>query len=211
MIKYQVIHGDTLFAVAGRFYGDPELYPVIAIANGLTDPDVIAVGQELLVPYVTYRHTVSPDDTLPGLAQHFFGDAALYPIIISANRIADPDAIGVGQVLLIPDLQNVSHHTVYPGDTLYEYAARWYGDSDLWPVIAVANRLVDPNLIRVGDVLTRPGLNRRHTVQAGETLTSLAQWYLGDAGAAPLIAATNKLPEPATVRAGQVLTFPDLF
>ena len=63
MKKYQVQPGDTLSGIAQREYGDENLYPVIALQNHLADPDVIQVGQELLVPYVTRRHHVTRDDS----------------------------------------------------------------------------------------------------------------------------------------------------
>ncbi|MCD2140348.1 LysM peptidoglycan-binding domain-containing protein [Rhodococcus pyridinivorans] len=58
--KYEVVAGDTLSKLAQRFYGDATLFPVIAVPNGITDPDEITVGQELLIPYITERHTVAP-------------------------------------------------------------------------------------------------------------------------------------------------------
>lgn len=47
---YTVVSGDTLWAIAERFYGDGSQYPKIASANGITNPDLIMVGQELTIP-----------------------------------------------------------------------------------------------------------------------------------------------------------------
>ncbi|HET9257373.1 MAG TPA: LysM peptidoglycan-binding domain-containing protein [Pseudonocardiaceae bacterium] len=47
---YTVISGDTLWAIAERFYGDGSQYPKIASANGIANPDLIMVGQELTIP-----------------------------------------------------------------------------------------------------------------------------------------------------------------
>ena len=47
--RYAVVAGDTLSALASRFYGDASLYPLIATVNGIADPDVIDVGQILVV------------------------------------------------------------------------------------------------------------------------------------------------------------------
>jgi nucleoid-associated protein YgaU len=47
---YTVAGGDTLSAIAERFYGDANLYPKIAEANGIANPDLINVGQELTIP-----------------------------------------------------------------------------------------------------------------------------------------------------------------
>lgn len=47
---YVVASGDTLSAIAERFYGDANLYGKIAEANGIANPDLINVGQELTIP-----------------------------------------------------------------------------------------------------------------------------------------------------------------
>jgi nucleoid-associated protein YgaU len=47
---YTVVSGDTLWAIAERFYGDGNKYQVIADASGVTDPDLIHPGQVLTIP-----------------------------------------------------------------------------------------------------------------------------------------------------------------
>lgn len=47
---YTVVSGDTLWAIAARFYGDGSKYPKIASANGIANPDLIMVGQKLTIP-----------------------------------------------------------------------------------------------------------------------------------------------------------------
>jgi hypothetical protein len=47
---YTVVSGDTLWAIAERFYGDGSKYQVIADASGVTDPDLIQPGQVLTIP-----------------------------------------------------------------------------------------------------------------------------------------------------------------
>ena len=49
---YQVKPGDTLSALAQRFYGKASLYPKIFEANRdiLSNPDLIKVGQKLKIP-----------------------------------------------------------------------------------------------------------------------------------------------------------------
>jgi nucleoid-associated protein YgaU len=45
-----VVSGDTLWAIAERFYGDGSKYQVIADANDISDPDLIQPGQLLIIP-----------------------------------------------------------------------------------------------------------------------------------------------------------------
>jgi LysM repeat protein len=49
---YRVQPGDTLARIAIQFYGDESRWPVILEANAdaIQDPNLIAVGQEILIP-----------------------------------------------------------------------------------------------------------------------------------------------------------------
>jgi LysM repeat protein len=47
---YTVESGDTLWAIAERFYGDGSKYQVIADASGVPNPDLIHPGQVLTIP-----------------------------------------------------------------------------------------------------------------------------------------------------------------
>jgi S-formylglutathione hydrolase FrmB len=97
---HTVVAGETLSALALRFYGDAELYRLIATASGIADPNVINVGQRLIIPDIT-KYTVVAGDTLSALAVRFYGDVSFYPLIATVNGIADPAVIDVGQVLVI--------------------------------------------------------------------------------------------------------------
>ena len=48
--RYTVERGDTLSAIAKRFYGRASEYRRIAAANGIADPDLIHPGQQLVIP-----------------------------------------------------------------------------------------------------------------------------------------------------------------
>lgn len=49
--KYHtVVKGDTLWAIAKKYYGDGNRYPEIARANNIANPNIISVGQKLLIP-----------------------------------------------------------------------------------------------------------------------------------------------------------------
>ena len=47
---YTVVTGDTLSEIAQRFYASASVFPMIAAANGITNPDIIADGQVLVLP-----------------------------------------------------------------------------------------------------------------------------------------------------------------
>jgi S-formylglutathione hydrolase FrmB len=146
---HTVAAGETLPTLALRFYGDAALDRLTAIASGIADPAAVHVGQRLAFPDFK-RYPVVAGDTLSALAARFYGDAKLYPLIARANGIADPNAIAVGQRLIIPE---ITKHTVVAGDTLSALAARFYGDASLYPLIAAANGIADPNVLDVGKAL----------------------------------------------------------
>jgi nucleoid-associated protein YgaU len=208
--KYQVASDDTFPSLARRFYSDTGLAQALAAANRTTATAALTAGQELVIPYITQRHTVVVGDTLFDLAELYYGNGAMFPVLSAANHINEPHLIAPGQRLLIPDLVNVSRHTVYPGDTLGEFAMRWYNDPPCARVIEHANRLAGQDDIEVGQTLLRPGLNRRHTVEEHETWAQLTQCWYGDPTLEQLIAAANHLPIELPPPVGNTLFLPDL-
>jgi nucleoid-associated protein YgaU len=51
---HTVIQGETLSSIASRFYGDPQVWRPIAIANELADPRAIFTGQVLRIPSLPF-------------------------------------------------------------------------------------------------------------------------------------------------------------
>jgi len=47
---YTVKSGDTLSAIARKFYGNAALYPKLAIYNGIKNANIISVGQVIKIP-----------------------------------------------------------------------------------------------------------------------------------------------------------------
>jgi nucleoid-associated protein YgaU len=215
MKNYTVQTGDTLFGIAEREYGDGELYPVIAEMNNLANPDLILVGQELLVPYVTHRHLWTTDDTTAARVQitkHYYGteDTKIQLIWEVASGVAQLP-IERGAWLLIPELGDVGHHTVVDGDTFAGLAGDWYGDDHLGIVIAHANQMDESTTPTPDTVLIRPGLNYRLSV-AGHTLESACRFVYGDTELIPtwmaVVKAANFIGRPHKLFSNQTLYFP---
>lgn len=57
--RYVVKQGETLSGIAAANYGDPALWRVIALANGVDRPRNLAAGEELSLPNLPYRDPVS--------------------------------------------------------------------------------------------------------------------------------------------------------
>ena len=100
-------------------------------------------------------HTVRPGENLYRISLNY--DVGVDEIV-KLNYLTSPDVIYAGQQLKIPGLVapgggSGSVHIVQPGDTLGNIAGR-YGVSAT--SLAKANKITDPNLIYVGQLLTIP-------------------------------------------------------
>jgi LysM repeat protein len=154
--------------------------PKLVALNGIADPDQIFVGQRLVVardepaPAVAApaSHRVAHGESLTGIATRY---GTTIEAIVAANGITNPSLIRAGQVLAIPTDPAASAarsaaapsapsastavaaspvtYRVAPGETLSGIAVR-YGTSVA--VIAAANGIANPSLIRAGQVLVIP-------------------------------------------------------
>ncbi len=113
-LTYIVEPGDTLFSIAEKFDVDVVL---LMAANEITDPDQLFVNVELVIPQPDFtpptktplpenllpgqeiEYVVEPGDTLETIAAQFNSTAEA---IAERNEIDDPNAIGVGQILIVP-------------------------------------------------------------------------------------------------------------
>lgn len=172
--SYQVQAGDTLSDIAGQ-YG--VTVAALVAANQLAQPDQLAVGTLLALPPAAVAPTptpatplatappaatappradrtikvpylVKPGDTLAGIARNF---ETTPDALSTANGLANPDLLVVGQTIQVP--AKTRDHQVVEGETLDGIAARY--TVDLGSLVDF-NRLSDPNLIRVGDLLVIP-------------------------------------------------------
>ncbi len=94
-----VQYGETLSAIAAR-YGTTA--SALAQANGIANPNLIYVGQRLVVPCTQptgFVHVVQPGETLTYIALHYGVDAWS---IARANGITNMNFVYVGQRLTIP-------------------------------------------------------------------------------------------------------------
>ena len=115
---------------------------------------------------------------------------------------------------------SATKYTVTSGDTLSGLAERFYGNSNLWNIIYEANKHVigsDPNLLRVGEVLTIPLLpptpGAYYTVQPNDTLSSIAERAYGDASKWQVIYDANRGTigsNPNIIQSGQRIYIPTL-
>ena len=130
-------------------------------------------------------HKVQPNDSLFKISTKYYGNGEKWTKIFEANKdsMSDPNALHVGQQLLIPDITvekeanqafqapvvkrsnkkdfvNSDTHTVEAGDTLYRLAKKYYDDPTVWIKIYDANKdtIADKGLLQEGQILIIPKL-----------------------------------------------------
>jgi LysM repeat protein len=64
ILTHELKPGESLGALARRFYGGPDLIPVLQSFNGIDDPRRLSVGQTIQIPLLAFR-TAKEQATLP--------------------------------------------------------------------------------------------------------------------------------------------------
>ena len=169
--RYVVEAGDTIIRIADRFGAD---LPLLLEINSLTADEAsrLDIGQILILPATPdelvvippdSRYTVQPGDTLGLIAEaHNLTQAQLQ----AANDIANPDALQVGQALMIPGqpvasgqlslglpVRGYDYHIVQPGETLSEIAQEL---NTTVPALVSTNGLPDSESVYYGLYLRIP-------------------------------------------------------
>ncbi|MDR0896237.1 MAG: LysM peptidoglycan-binding domain-containing protein [Oscillospiraceae bacterium] len=221
-ISYTIAKGQTLYAIARQF---GITVAEILAANPALDVQLYYAGDVICIPKPGggtgstcngHAHTIVRGDTYQALAQHYGVTVAA---ITNANPGVNPNRLQVGQVICIPGAPapapnppagcTGTAHTIVRGDTYYTLAQH-YGVTVA--AITAANPGVDPNALRVGQVICIPGhpapegcTTFSHTVARGESFYSIAQLY--GITVADLIAANPGI-DPAKLQIGQELCIP---
>ena len=110
-MSYTVVKGDTLSKIAKRF---GTTYQELARINGISNPNVINIGQVLKLPGANSNnntssysasstslisYTVVQGDTLSKIAKKF---GTTYQELARINGISNPNIINIGQVIRVP-------------------------------------------------------------------------------------------------------------
>lgn len=137
-VSYKVQKGDTLGRIAKEFHTTIEN---ITLANKLENPDVIQIGEILIIPknkQVAYTlneknefsYIVSEGDTLTKIA-HRFGKTVKE--LVEINGLKNPNTIYVGQIISLEKKQNSyigdNSYIIKKGDTLSKISKNFYGEN----------------------------------------------------------------------------------
>ncbi|MGH2348638.1 MAG: LysM peptidoglycan-binding domain-containing protein [bacterium] len=195
----------------------------------------VAIGLLLLVPITAaaaaQSYIVQSGDTLWGIALRF---GVSVDALQSANRLPNPDALRLGQRLVIPGRTSgggsapaaaprpaARTHVVQNGDTLWVIASKYNVTVD---AIVAANQLPNPNALRLGQRLiisgggaaqqavaqtvapaAAPSAYTWHTVTSGDTLWTIASRYRTTVN---VLISLNGLRNPDALQLGQRLKVP---
>ncbi|MFC4559554.1 LysM peptidoglycan-binding domain-containing protein [Virgibacillus kekensis] len=140
-------------------------------------------------------HVVQQGDTLWRIAQNYGSDINQ---IILLNQLDNPDALVIGQSLVIPETGR--EHVIQPGDTLWQLAQQ-YGVSV--EELAAVNNITNPSLLFIGQLLQLPYF--LYVVQPGDTVWAIAQ---RNGVAIDAIVQANQLTDPGRILPGQTLRIP---
>ncbi len=128
-------------------------------------------------------HEIAPGESISKLALKYYGDYKKYHHIVNFNKMSDATQVRVGQRVMVPvidgvtidDLNRISTgltarpsavteaftvHQIQPGESLAKVAKIYYGDYQLFPVIAKFNGIADPASIKVGQKIKVPRLEK---------------------------------------------------
>ncbi len=94
---YVVKSGDTLYGIARRYAVSVD---DLVFANQLQNPEILSVGQALVIPQAERVYTVARGDTLSAIARRY--DVALRLLLAANPQISKPDRIFPGQQIRIP-------------------------------------------------------------------------------------------------------------
>jgi nucleoid-associated protein YgaU len=133
-----------------------------------------------------------------------------------ANRPAAPQAINtpVGQI------ENLKTHSVASGESLYQIAAKYYGNGNMWKELAKFNGMDKSGAVRAGmkiKVPSKEALGGRtlvttppssYTVKRGDTLGDISMKTLGTSKRWQEIVDLNNLDDEDALTPGDVLKIP---
>jgi LysM repeat protein len=181
-----VVAGDTLRLIAGRC---STTVAALQLANGIANPNLIHVGQVLVLPgailkgnSVTDIYIVVRGDTLKSLASFF--NTTMDELLLLNPGITNPNLIFEGQRLNFPANNGIPApspttgcqiYTVQRGDTLKGIAARLGISLD--KLVKANPQVVNINLIFIGQRLNVPAGISRYIVVRGDTLRKIADSF----------------------------------
>jgi cell wall-associated NlpC family hydrolase len=185
---HTVEEGETVHMLAERFGISAE---TIMAANGLRNPDLLQVGQDLLIlPTDGVLYTLRNGESIQRVAQRFGVEISA---IVDANDLGpDPDVVQPGTKLMVPGAT-----PVLPSRRSAAVAQAGGGGSDQ-EAAAVGGGVALP----IGETAAAVPSTRTYEVQSGDSLASIADTFGVDVST---ILSSNGIDDPDTIKPGSEL------
>jgi LysM repeat protein len=161
---------------------------------------LLAVATATAAPHV---HTVAAGESAASLAKRFYGDPDLGELLLRYNGKPDK-TIHPGERLTIPFCEV---YRARPGDTWSALAKRHLGRATASSVLAELNGYAAGQPLRVGSRIVFPVV-LGHTLARGETLSSLAERFYGDARKATTLQSFSRIDDAKRLAVGTPLEIP---
>lgn len=184
---YQIRPGDSYYSLAARF--NTTIDALIA-ANPGVEPTNLQIGMTICIPVAPppgpcpggFAYRIQAGDTFYSIARRY---GIAVQALIAANPNVDPNNLQIGQLICVPAPSPIPPcpgflYTIRAGDTLYSLARRYNTSVE---AIMSANPGIDPNSLRVGQIICIPGGGicpqgtSPYTIKAGDTLFALARQF----------------------------------
>ncbi|MBI2895175.1 MAG: LysM peptidoglycan-binding domain-containing protein [Deltaproteobacteria bacterium] len=150
------------------------------------------------------EHVVRPGESLPQLAEQFYGDARRAAVLAAANSIPEVDEILIaGQRLLVPAPE---FRVVAPEDTWESLAQLVLGDGRRAFLLEGANHAESASRPATGAEIVVPAVVA-YRLRYGDGLAQVAERFYGSREGARLIKRFNFM-QSARINHGQVLLIP---
>jgi LysM repeat protein len=168
---------------------------VLVLAGGLVGVGTAAAGERV--------HIVAAGESAASVAKKYYGEPKLGEMLLRYNDKA-------GTVLQPGERLTIPYSEVYrarPGDTWSVLAKRRLGRASASPVLAELNGYAAGQALPAGARIAFPVV-LHHSLVRGESLSSLADRYYGDAKKAATIQAFSRTVEATRLAAGTPLEIP---
>lgn len=156
--KHVVAPGESVSAIAKRYYGNFELTPLLLAYNG-RESTVLQPGGTLRIPYCEV-HRVQRGDSWSVLSQRYMKGMSNYAVVAELNGMLPERPLQPGDQIVFPVFLE---HRLERGETLGALAERYYGQPSFGRLLQESNRLDDPRRLSVGETVRVPLLDFRLT------------------------------------------------
>ena len=165
ILYYTFGKGDTLWALASRFYGDGMYWKCLAAFNGIKNPKKVRDGKVIMIPPFAYLNM----------------DALNYTFEGEENTNTQNEV-------------RIRTYTFVEGDTLWALASKNYGSGNYWEALAIYNNISNPKKISNGTVIELPAKEVLNSIREGNyamDFYTISKKTYGTSKYASLIAALN--------------------